>query len=402
MPVEILMPKLGLTMTEVKLIEWQQKEGDPVKAGEILFVLETEKVAYEVEAPEDGILGRIMVPQDQTVPVGTVVAYLLKSGETADTLPIPGEPAAGSPDTSDSKDKQAHVQTGDAPLQAPPSSRVRATPLAKKIARERGLDLQNITGTGPTGRIVADDVRNAQVAPSPEPTSQESGNLVPFTGMRQTIAKNMMSAKLETAQTYMSATTNATALKVHRQTLLPYIEKQYGVRLTITDLMMKVTGAAIEEHPVINTRWTDQGVLYLPTVHMGMAMSVDNGLVVPVIRDINSKNLGQIAKERTEVIDRVRQNRHLPDDIKGSTFTLSSLGMFGVESFTANINRPESAVLAVAAIIDKPVVSDGSIAIQPTMKITLTYDHRIIDGAQAAKFMQTLTAFIEEPIRILA
>src|SRR5208283_1142464 len=197
-------------------------------------------------------------------------------------------------------------------------------------------------------------------------------------------------SKTQTAQTYMSLTANASAIQQYRHRLLPHIEKRFGVRLTITDLVMKVTGAAVAAHPVINTRWTEEGVLFLPVVHMAMAMALDEGLVVPVIRDINSKTLGQIAFERTELIKKGKTNKLLPDDIKGSTFTVSSLGMFGIESFTANINQPENAILAVGAIIDKPVVEEGQIVIRPMMNVTLSYDHRTIDGAEAGKFMQTI------------
>lgn len=398
MPLEILMPKLGLTMTEGKIVEWRKHEGDSVTAGEIIFVLETEKVTYEVEAPEDGVVGRILAGQEETVPVGAVVAYLLRPGESLADIPAAPEP---SPRPVADEPTKAPVQ--EPSVQASDTHRVRATPLAKKIARELGVDLTLIAGTGPSGRIVADDVRNAAVSTTPPAVAEEpQEKLVPFTGMRRTIAANMMAAKVETAQTYMSVTTDATAVVHYRKALLEYVEAKYGVRLTITDLMMKITGAAISDHPVINTRWTEQGVLFLPGVHMGMAMALEEGLIVPVIRDINSKTLGQIALDRVELIKKGKENRFLPDDIKGSTFTLSTLGMFGIESFTANLNRPESAILAVGAIIEKPAAMDGQVVIRPMMNVTLTYDHRIIDGAEAGKFMRSLKDFIKNPVRLLA
>jgi dihydrolipoamide dehydrogenase len=183
----------------------------------------------------------------------------------------------------------------------------------------------------------------------------------------------------------------------YRETVLPKIQEKFGVHVTITDIMMKITGEAIRYHPVINTRWTDEGVLYLEDVHMGMAMALDEGLIVPVIRDINKKSLEEVAKDRVALIKKGRENKFLPDDITGSTFTLSGLGMFGLEQFTANINLPESAILAVGAIIDKPVAVNGQIVIKPMMNVTLSYDHRIIDGAQAGKFMRTLKSLIENP-----
>lgn len=400
MPVEILMPKLGLTMTEGKVIEWRKSEGDRVTKGEVIYVLETEKVAYEVEAPEDGIIGRILVAKDKTVPVGAIVAYLTKPGESADAIPAKTVVAKK---VAPAKEKAGQSPPVEAARSGTPTGgRLRATPLAKKMARELNVNLSFVPGTGPSGRVVADDIKKAAASsPAAQAATRLPEKLVPFTGMRQTIAKNMMASKVGTAQTYMSVTVDASAIVKHRKALLPHIEEKHGVKLTITDLMMKLTGHAIMSHPVINTRWSDEGVHFLPVVHMGMAMALDEGLIVPVIRNINALTRGQIAKERTLLIEKVRENRFGPDDIKGSTFTLSTLGMFGIESFTANINIPESAILAVGTIIDKPVAVDGQVMIRPMMNMTLTYDHRIIDGAEAAKFMQTLKALIEEPLMLL-
>jgi pyruvate dehydrogenase E2 component (dihydrolipoamide acetyltransferase) len=402
MPVEIVMPKLGLTMTEGLIVEWRKKEGDPVKKGDILFVLETEKVTFEVEAPEDGALGKILVKEQETVPVGAVVATLLKPGESA--VEITAAPAAA-PKAETASPASAAAATPAVPT----GGRVKATPLARKVAREYEIDLAAVAGTGPGGRVLREDVEKAKAAgirkpaaaaPAPAAPAAEE-KLVPFTGMRRTIAKKMLQSKIESAQTYMSNTVDASRLQAYREELLPFVEKKYGVRLTITDLMMKITGAALREHPVVNTRWTDKGVLFLPEVHMGMAMALDEGLIVPVIKSVNSKSLGQIALDRTALIKKGKTNSFLPDDIKGSTFTLSAMGMFGIEQFTAIINQPENAILGVAAIIDKPVAVKGQIVIRPMMNVNLSYDHRTIDGAEAGKFMQTLKAFIEEPVLIL-
>ena len=407
MPVEIVMPKLGLTMTEGLIVEWRKKEGDPVKKGDILFVLETEKVTFEVEAPEEGALGKILVKEQETVPVGAVVAYLLKPGESA--VEVTAAPAAAPRAEAASPAPGAAASAAATAAAAPAGGRVKATPLAKKVAKELGIDLSAVAGTGPGGRILREDVDKAKAAgiqkpaaaaPAPAAPAAEE-KLVPFSGMRRTIAKKMLQSKVESAQTYMSNTVDASRLQAYREELLPFVEKKYGVRLTITDLMMKITGAALREHPVINTRWTDKGVLYLPEVHMGMAMALDEGLIVPVIKSINTKSLGQIALDRTALIKKGKTNSFLPDDIKGSTFTLSAMGMFGIEQFTAIINQPENAILGVAAIIDKPVVVKGQIVIRPMMNVNLSYDHRTIDGAEAGKFMQTLKAFIEEPVLIL-
>jgi len=406
MPVEIVMPKLGLTMTEGLIVEWRKKEGDPVRKGDILFVLETEKVTYEVEAPEDGSMGKILVKEQETVPVGAVVATLLKPGESA--VEITAAPAAA-PGAEAASPAPAAAAPAASSAATPSGGRVKATPLAKKVAQELGVDLAAVAGSGPGGRILREDVDKAKAAGIQKPTAAAPApsapaaeeKLVPFSGMRRTIAKKMLQSKVESAQTYMSNTVDASRLQACREELLPFVEKKYGVRLTITDLMMKITGAALREHPVINTRWTDKGVLYLPEIHMGMAMALDEGLIVPVIRSINAKSLGQIALDRTALIKKGKTNSFLPDDIKGSTFTLSAMGMFGIEQFTAIINQPENAILGVAAIIDKPVAVKGQIVIRPMMNVNLSYDHRTIDGAEAGKFMQTLKAFIEEPVLIL-
>ncbi|MCU0553316.1 MAG: 2-oxo acid dehydrogenase subunit E2 [Syntrophales bacterium] len=421
MPVEIVMPKLGLTMTEGLIVEWRKKEGDPVKKGDILFVLETEKVTYEVEAPEDGTLGKILVKEQETVPVGAAVAYLLKPGEAA--VEVTAAPAAA-PKAEAASPAPAAPAAAAAPAGAPPAGgRVKATPLAKKVAKELGVDLAAVAGSGPGGRILREDVEKAKAAgvqapaapaaaaaPAPAAPAQATaapaaaaaeGRLAAFTGMRKTIAKRMLQSKVEAAQAYMGNTVDATRIQALRAELLPFIEKKSGVRITITDLMMKVTGAALREHPVINTRWTDKGVLFLPEVNMGMAMALDEGLIVPVIKNINAKSLGQVAQDRVALIEKGKKNSFLPDDIKGSTFTLSAMGMFGLETFTAIINQPENAILAVGAILDKPVALKGEVVIRPMMTVNLTYDHRTIDGAEAGKFMRTLKEMIEEPLTIL-
>jgi pyruvate dehydrogenase E2 component (dihydrolipoamide acetyltransferase) len=417
MPVEIVMPKLGLTMTEGLIVEWRKKEGDPVMKGDILFVLETEKVTYEVEAPEDGALGKILVKEQETVPVGAVVAYLLKPGESA--VEVTAAPSAASKAEAASP-APAAAASAAAPVGAGPAGgRVKATPLAKKVAKELGVDLSDLAGTGPGGRILREDVEKAKAAgiqapaaaaPTPSapaqavpsaPAAAAEGRLAAFTGMRKTIAKRMLQSKVEAAQAYMGNTVDATRIQALRSELLPFIEKKSGVRITITDLMMKVTGAALREHPVINTRWTDKGVLFLPEVNMGMAMALEEGLIVPVIKNINGKSLGQVAQDRVALIEKGKKNSFLPDDIKGSTFTLSAMGMFGLETFTAIINQPENAILAVGAIIDKPVALKGEVVIRPMMTVNLTYDHRTIDGAEAGKFMRTLKEMIEEPLYIL-
>lgn len=420
MAINVVMPKLGLTMEEGLITEWVKQNGDSVSKGDILFIMETEKITQEVESTDDGILFIVAQAQD-TVLVGETVAWLLAPGEDAASVvgTVPTEAAA-----------PAAVATEAAPVDAAaplatvvPGGRIIATPLAKKLAKSINIDLALITGTGPAGRIIAADVEKAktvsEVAPVAAPMAaavaapvaatpsvgeielKQDQTLVPISGMRRAIAKNMLASKRESASTYAFNTVDTTKLQELRQMLMPAIEKKHGVRITVTDLMMKITAAALREHPIINTSWTEKGIIYNSKVHMGMAMALEAGLIVPVIKDIFSKSIAQISLERVALIEKGKTNSFSPDEISGSTFTLTALGMFGVEQFYAVINPPENAILAVGAIIDKPAVVNGEMVARPMMTTSLTYDHRVIDGAEAAKFLRTLKEYIENPLLVL-
>lgn len=293
-------------------------------------------------------------------------------------------------------------------VQKPAVEKIRATPLVRRMAKEKGLELKRVPGSGMGGRIRRADVEKFLISQPPTPAVStiperaEKGKLVKLTGMRRIIAQKMLASKVETAQIYMSSTIDATRILEARGRLLPVIEKKTGVRLTITDILMKVTTVALSLHPVINTRWTPEGILWLNDVHMGMAMALPEGLIVPVIWDIGKKSLSEIASERAELVEKGKKGKLVPDDMKGSTFTFSSMGMYGIEEFCGIINQPESAILGVGAIIDKPVVINKEILVRPIMKATLSYDHRVIDGPKAAQFMKTLKELMEDPILILA
>lgn len=420
MAINVVMPKLGLTMEEGLITEWVKQNGDSVSKGDILFIMETEKITQEVESTDDGILFIVAQAQD-TVPVGEIVAWLLAPGE--DAASVVG--AAPTEATVPAAVAAEAVPGEAAPLATvAPGGRIIASPLAKKLAKSYNIDLALVAGTGPAGRIIAADVENAKTvsaaapvaapvvtAPVVAPTAatpsageielKEGQTLVPISGMRRAIAKNMLASKRESASTYAYNTVDTTKLQELRQMLMPAIEKKHGVRITVTDLMMKITAAALREHPIINTSWTENGIIYNSKVHMGMAMALEAGLIVPVIKDIYSKSIAQISLERVALIEKGKTNSFSPDEISGSTFTLTALGMFGVEQFYAVINPPENAILAVGAIIDKPTVVNGEIVSRPMMTTSLTYDHRVIDGAEAAKFLRTLKEYIENPLLVL-
>ena len=395
MTLQVLMPKVGLTMTEGRIVEWIKQEGDRVEKGEILFVFDTEKVAFEVEAAHSGFLARILKQVDETVQVGEAVGLLTESEEEQAELNrekprVPQEePETPGPEVGADRG-------GD---------KIRATPMARRIARERGVDLENVSATGVGGRIRMEDVESAAgSAPSPQGAPEEAeGRLVKLSGMRKAIAERMMAGKRNTAQIYMTVSIDATRLLETRERLASLLEKSGGgIRPTITDLLMKICASAVSRHPILNTRWASEGIVWLDAIHMGMAMALEEGLIVPVIRDIGKKTLSEIAKARTSIVEKGKSGELTPDEMKGSTFTISSLGMFGIEEFAAIINPPESAILAVGAILDKPVVIAKEIVVRPVMKITLSYDHRVIDGAKAAGFMKTLKEILENPSSVIA
>lgn len=451
MATNVTMPKLGLTMETGKIIEWKKQEGDQVQEKEILLVVETEKITYDVEAPATGIL-HIISPVESEVPVAELIGIIAADKAEFDTVAAAGAPAPAAAAAPAAQEATAPAPA--VPARAP-GERIKASPLAKKLAQEKDLDISLITGTGPEGRITKKDVlafelsaprvkispvakkmademgldastikgsgpggritkedvdRHAAAAKAPAAAAPaaaaaapaEGDRLVKFTGMRKIIGQKMLQSKTQAAQAYMANNCDASAIQDFRKQLLAYSEKKHGVRVTITDIMMKITAAAIQAHPVINTRFTEEGDLWLKDIHMGMAMALKDGLIVPVIWNINKKSIIEIAKDRVDLIDRGRSGKLTPDDMKGSTFTLSAMGMFGLEEFYAIINQPENAILAVGAIIDKPWVVDGQIVVRPIMNVGLTYDHRTIDGAAAGQFMQTLKTFIENPMMCLA
>jgi pyruvate dehydrogenase complex dihydrolipoamide acetyltransferase long form len=417
MAVNVTMPKLGLTMETGKIVEWKKQEGEEVKAPEVLLTVETEKITYEVESPGTGFI-HIIVPDEAEVPVAELIGIIGETKEEYDKVAAETPVAAAASETAAPAAQEAAAPAGGAagapseaakvvPLRKE-GERIRISPLARKMAAEMSLDVRLIPGSGPGERIVKRDIlaykETAKAAPAAAAAQAPAAEdrLVKFTGMRRAIARKMVESKVQAAQAYMANNCDATAIQELRAELLPYAEKKAGVRVTITDIMMKITAHAIRQHPVINTRYTAEGDLWLASIDMGMAMALKDGLIVPVIRNIDNKSIIEIAKERVDLIDKGRSGKLLPDDITGSTFTLSAMGMFGLEEFYAIINQPENAILAVGAIIDKPVVVNKQIVIRPMMNVSLTYDHRTVDGAEAGQFMRTLKTYIENPTMILA
>ena len=390
---EVKLPRLGQGMESGTVRKWLKSEGDRVEKGEPLYEMDTDKVTQEVEAEADGVLLAIEVREGE-VPVGRTIAVIGTPGETFEVTalaPVATAPVAAAP---------AEVAV-PAPPPAANGGRVKASPLARRIARERGIELRGLVGTGPDGRIVAEDVERAAAgtAPAPAPALRsvpvEGVELVPLTSLRKTIARRMTEAWQAPAfQISMSADmSRAQELRAR----LVDLHDGEGAKPTISDVLTKVCAAALMRHRAVNALFAGDAIELHPTANVGIAVALPGGLVVPVIPSCERKTIAEIASARSDVVIRARDGKLTQADLEGGTFTISNLGMYGVEGFVAVLNPPQAAILAVGAIEEKPVVSDGDLEIVPLMQITLTCDHRSLDGATAAEFLGTVKAFLEEP-----
>ncbi|HWB21847.1 MAG TPA: dihydrolipoamide acetyltransferase family protein [Gaiellaceae bacterium] len=415
---EATLPRLGQGMETGVVVKWLKAEGDTVEKGEPLYEVETDKATQEVEAEASGVLLKILV-QSGEVPVGQTVAVIGEAGETYEAAAAPA-PAAASTEVvepaviEDNEPVAAPVAIEEnEPVAAPVTSepaqngdRIKASPLARRIARERGIDLASLIGTGPDGRIVAEDVERPQraapaaapAAPSPAPkiaAPVATGEVesVPLSTIRKTIARRLTAAwdVPVFVLTVSVDMTPANSLIERAREMNP------DVRITITDLLAKVCAQALMRHPDVNVQYADDAILRFPSAHVGIAAAVPQGLVVPVIRSVERLSLAETAAQRADVIGRARENKLQQSDLEGGTFTISNLGMFGVEQFTAILNPPQAAILAVGATEERAVVVDGEIVARPTMTMSLTVDHRAVDGAPAADFLRTVKTFLEEP-----
>lgn len=378
MPADVIMPKFGLTMQEGRIQQWFKAEGEPVAVGDKLFEVETEKVLYEVEATVAGTLARILHPIEAVVPCAGVVAVIALPGE--DPVAVAAAPreaaAAPTPPTAAVASAAPGPPTGGAP----------ATPAARKLAREKGVDLARVAGTGPGGRITREDVEAALTGgQQPAPGS---GHGEPLRGMRKTIADRMLSSLQTTAQLTITTEADVGALVARRQRL------QAEHPLTYTDLLTEAVARALREHPRLNATTDGERVSVHDVVHLGVAIALDDGLVVGVIRAADRQPLHALAAAARGLAERARAGTLGLDDVTGGTFTITNLGAYGVDAFTPILHTPQVAILGVGRIVEKPVVRDGQIVIRPTMVLSLTFDHRIIDGAPAARFLQRVVELL--------
>jgi len=435
MATEVKLPRLGQGMESGTIVKWLKGEGEPVKKREPLYELDTDKVTQEVEAEADGVLLKIVVDSGE-VEVGRTIAFIGSEGEDVpsengkpaekqeapeqegaadkeDAAEADDEPEEeGSPaeemDDERERGRQAAAATAeaataavaDAPVR--PDGRVKASPLARRLAREKGIDLAQLQGSGPEGRIVAEDVERGTIAgpraaPAAAAAAAATGEAeeIELSSTRKTIARRLTEA-WQAPVFQLTVSVDMTRALELRERLVARLQEG-ETKPTVGDLLTKVCAAALMRHPAVNAHFTGEKILRFPYAHVGIAAAAPNGLVVPVIRDADRRTIQEIAAARAEVVGRAREGKLQRADLEDGTFTISNLGMFGIEQFIAVLNPPQAAILAVGSTEEKPVVRDGQVEVRPLMSMTITCDHRAIDGADGAEFLRTVKELLEEP-----
>jgi pyruvate dehydrogenase E2 component (dihydrolipoyllysine-residue acetyltransferase) len=396
MATELTLPRLGQGMESGTIVRWLKQEGDQVEKGEPLYELDTDKVTQEVEADASGVLLKILAGEGEEIEVGKRIAVIGEQGEeVAEVEEDEQEEGSPGPARKDGRDREASAEEPEpAAAEAEPTrfdGRVKASPLARRIARERGIDLGALTGTGPEGRVVAEDVERAAAAPAYATVGAAplEAEIVKLSSLRRTIARRLTEAwEAPAFQISMSADmTRALALR----------ERLRDEGVTVTDVLTKLAAIALLRHREVNAHFADDELRIFPSAHVGLAVATERGLLVPVLRECERKPLVQIAAERGALVTRAREGKLTQDDLEGGTFTISNLGMYGVEQFVAVLNPPQAAILAVGVIEQRPVLEDGDFVARPLMSLTLTCDHRAVDGAKAAEFLRELKTLLEEP-----
>ena len=440
MPIEILMPALSPTMEEGTLAKWLVKEGDSVKSGDIIAEIETDKATMEFEAVDDGVIGKIVIPAGtEGVKVNAPIAVLLADGETAaDAAPAPAKATAPTA-TAASAPAQAAASPAPAAPKAADGTRVFASPLARRIAADKGIDLSKIQGSGPHGRIVKADVAGATAsaapiamanatatvaapAPAPAPAAKAATAMptgpdaaqvmrmyegrayeeVKLDGMRKTVAARLTEAKQTIPHFYLRRDIRLDALMAFRGQLNKQLESR-GVKLSVNDFIIKACALALQQVPAANSVWAGDRMLRLKPSDVAVAVAVDGGLFTPVLKDAEQKSLSALSAEMKDLATRARDRKLAPHEYVGGTFAISNLGMYGIDNFDAVINPPHGAILAVGAGVRKPVVgADGGLTVATVMSVTLSVDHRVIDGALGAALLQAIVDNLENPMAMLA
>ena len=434
MPTEILMPALSPTMEEGTLAKWLVKEGDTVSSGDIIAEIETDKATMEFEAVDEGVIGKILIAEgSEGVKVNTPIAVLLEDGETADDVAAPAASApATAPTAAPAPSAAVAAEPAVAAAPAAPArdgTRVFASPLARRIAADKGLDLSQISGSGPRGRIVKADVLTATPAATTGPTAQTAAPAgtgpataapsvsadaiaklyadreyteIPLDGMRKTIAARLTEAKQTIPHFYLRRDIRIDDLLSFRAQINKQLEPR-GVKLSVNDFIIKACANALQAVPAANAVWAGDRVLLLKPSDVAVAVAIEGGLFTPVLKDADKKSLSALSSEMKDLAARARDKKLAPHEYQGGSFAISNLGMFGIDNFDAVINPPHGAILAVGAGVKKPVVSaDGSLAVATVMSVTLSVDHRVIDGALGAQLLQSIVDGLENPMGMLA
>lgn len=435
---QVIMPKLGMAMVEGTVIAWKKKAGEPVKKGEGIVDISSEKIEMEVEAPGDGVLLRIDVPAGGVVPYGTVLGSVGEPGELAETIAGESSTAAVAAQGESAAAILAEPTAVEAPSSgtAPALARagrdgIKISPVARKMAEEAGLDVSGLVGTGPQGRITKEDVEQAlrvragqsgapsvantsvvpptsATPPSAAPATQAglveavpANQRIPVTGMRKVIAERMHASLQQSAQLTITMSADVTELLGLRESLSAETQRRYRVKLSVTDLIARATVLALVEHKQMNSAFMGSHIEQYSAVHLGMAVALEKGLVVPVIRDAERQTLVQLAQSIKAASERARSNQLAPEEMKGSTFTISNLGHYGVESFTPVLNPPEAGILGVGAAKAVPAFVGDELVRQDQLPLSLTFDHRVLDGAPAAAFLASVKRYLEQPYSLL-
>jgi len=423
MSINILMPALSPTMTEGKLAKWHVKVGDTVKSGQVVCEIETDKATMEVEAVDEGKVGQILVEEGtEGVKVNAVIAVLLEEGEKEAAKSA--APAAATAPKAEEKPAEKPVAPAPKPAAQPAASsggaRIFASPLAKRIAAEKGIDLAGVKGSGPNGRIVKADVENAKpvaapvaapkAAPKPTAPAPAAGqpvfvapgdSRVPHTSIRKVIARRMLESKQTVPHFYLTVDFEIDALLTARQAVNAVVEKK-GAKVSVNDMVIKACARALRDHPECNASWTEEEMIQYGAVDISVAVATDRGLITPIVRNADMKGLAQISNEMKDLASRAKSGKLKLEEFQGGGFTISNLGMFGIRDFGAIINTPQAMILAVGAGEERVVVRKGEMVVRTIMSCTLAVDHRVVDGAMGAQFLQTLKAYIEQPAAMLA
>ncbi|MBO1080378.1 pyruvate dehydrogenase complex dihydrolipoamide acetyltransferase [Roseomonas haemaphysalidis] len=427
MATNILMPALSPTMTEGTLARWLKNEGDAVKAGDVIAEIETDKATMEVEAVDEGILGKILVQGGtEGVAVNAPIAVLVEDGEAVPSGEAPK--AAPKPEAAAAEAPKAAPPAASKPAgDAPKGDRVFASPLARRIAQQAGIDLSGITGSGPNGRIVKADVEGASAAPksapkqdsapaaqpqaaapapapkAPAPAITAPHTAVPNSSMRKVIARRLSESKATVPHFYVTMDIQIDALLKLRADLNARAPKEGpgAFKLSVNDLVIKAVARVLRQFPSVNASWTDDAILQYHDVDISVAVSIPDGLITPIIRKADQKGLAAISAEMKDLASRAKSGKLKPEEFQGGGFSISNMGMFGVKDFSAIINPPQGGILAVSAGEQRPVVKDGALAIATVMTCTLSVDHRVIDGALAAEFIAAFKKVVEDPLSLM-